>query len=113
MPYQIFAALTKDSLTQLCQYQIKEFQFSDAQHYAAYWSLIYELAQIELERKTTGIEKLSPHHEVEAEATALLESMTIENLRQMELDISKSLKVNANYVREYSYWSVVKARAHE
>ena len=75
--------------------------------------MIYELAQIELERKTIGVEKLSPHQEVEAEATALMESMTIESLYKMETDISKSLKVNACYAKEYSYWSVVKARARE
>ena len=81
MPYQIFAALSKESLQQLTQYQIKEFQFCDAKYYSTYWQLILELAHAELERKSFGTDRLSPHSEIEDEANAMIDGMNIEELK--------------------------------
>jgi len=89
-------------LTQIRDFQ--SFQGSEdgvPQFYTDYWAHILELSQIELERKSIGLEKLSPHAEIEDEADKMLNSMILVDLTQLESQIQKELLTNPSYAKEF------------
>lgn len=58
-----------------------------------------------------GVDKLSPHPEIQQEADSLLATMSMQDLDAMYLAISESLQVNPQYARDFQYWSTLKQQA--
>ena len=82
----ILEALSKESLTAI-RSEIQEFQFSETQPYLNYWLTLEDLCNFELEKRLVGDEKLSPHHEIEAEASCIVGSLSLEELETLQNDV--------------------------
>ena len=84
--YLIMDALTKETLIHL-RTEIQEFQFSEVQPYLDYWLTMDEICLIEIEKRTVGVESLSPHKQIEDAANSLLSSLNDTELQKLEKEV--------------------------
>lgn len=72
-----------------------------------------KLCQSEIERKTIGQERLSPHQEIEDEAQSIISQMSLAELKALEQQVSTQLQTNPAYAKEFQYWNTLKHKAGE
>lgn len=64
-----------------------------------------ELCNYELEKRTVGVERLSPHDEIEDEINSIVSNLNISDLSNLQNDIKLSLSTDSKFAKEYQYWN--------